>query len=59
MLADGTIDAVSNANKPSSFNTTPDVTRLLLDLKNVEGDYYKRTGTFPIMRVVAFKRSVY
>ena len=59
MLADGAIDAVFSANKPSSFDTAPDVTRLFTDFKKVEADYYKRTGIFPIMHVVALKRSIY
>jgi 4,5-dihydroxyphthalate decarboxylase len=59
MLADGVIDAIFSATKPSSFDTSPRVTRLFSDFKKVEAEYYKRTGIFPIMHVVALKRSIY
>jgi len=58
MLADGDIDAIFSATKPSSFST-PQVTRLFPNFKEVEAEYYKRTGIFPIMHVVAVKRRVY
>lgn len=59
MLADGEIDAIFSATKPSSFHTSPHVTRLFPDFKRVEAEYYARTRIFPIMHVVALKRSVY
>ena len=59
MLADGQIDAIFSATKPSSLDTSPHVTRLFPNFKQVEAEYFKRTGIFPIMHVVAIKRSVY
>ncbi|OQV01792.1 hypothetical protein CLAIMM_07084 [Cladophialophora immunda] len=59
MLADGEIDAIFSATKPSSFETSPDVQYLFPDFKAVEADYFKRTGIFPIMHTIAIKRSVY
>jgi 4,5-dihydroxyphthalate decarboxylase len=59
MLADGVIDAIFSATKPSSFDTSPNVTRLFSDFKKVEAEYYQRTGIFPIMHVVALKRTLY
>ncbi|KAH0828220.1 hypothetical protein AYO21_03779 [Fonsecaea monophora] len=60
MLADGEIDAIFSATKPSSFDTSPEtVTRLFDDFKAIEAEYYARTKIFPIMHVVALKRSVY
>ncbi|KAF7363572.1 4,5-dihydroxyphthalate decarboxylase [Mycena sanguinolenta] len=58
MLADGEIDALESATAPSTFGTHPDVGRLFPNAKEVEQDYFKRTGIFPIMHVIAVKRSV-
>jgi 4,5-dihydroxyphthalate decarboxylase len=59
MLADGEIDAIFSATKPSSFHTHEHVTNLFPNFKEVEAEYYARTGIFPIMHVIAIKRSVY
>lgn len=60
MLADGELDAIFSATKPSSFDTSPEtVTHLFPNYKEVEADYYARTNILPIMHVVAIKRAVY
>lgn len=59
MLANGELDAVFSATKPSSIDTSKNVTYLFSNFKEVEADYYKRTGIFPIMHVIAMKRSVF
>ncbi len=59
MLADGRLDAVMSARRPSSFiNGHPKVRRLFPDYRTVERDYYRRTGIFPIMHAVGIKREL-
>jgi 4,5-dihydroxyphthalate decarboxylase len=58
MLADGRIDALHTARKPSTYDGVK-VRRLFPDYVPVEKAYYKDTGIFPIMHVIAIRRDVY
>lgn len=57
MLERGEIDALVSVMLPRRLGTG--VRRLFSDFRQVEADYYKRTGIFPIMHTLALKRSVY
>lgn len=59
MLAAGEIDAIYTAPPPACFGTVPQVRQLFEDFKSVEKDYFKRTGIFPIMHIVALRRSLF
>jgi 4,5-dihydroxyphthalate decarboxylase len=59
MLADGTLDAVIAARRPSCFIAGhPKVRRLHQDYRADERDYYRRTSIFPIMHAVGIRRDV-
>ncbi len=60
MLASGEIDALQAARVPSSYTRgLPGVRRLWEDYVTVEREYFRRTGIFPIMHVLAMRREVY
>jgi len=59
MLLSGEIDAMLVARAPDAFvKGNPKIRRLFDDFIDVETDYYKKTGIFPIMHAVAVQRDV-
>ena len=55
----GEIDATIGTHLPDSRKTNPDVQRIFPNFREVERDYYKKTGIFPVMHLIAIKREVY
>ncbi len=59
MLAEGEIPAMINPYIPKPIvNDDPRVTRLFPDYKEVEREYFKQTGIFPIMHVTVIKQEI-
>lgn len=59
-LAEGAIDALYTPRAPSSFlRGDPRVRRLWSDVRAEEVAWFRRTGIFPIMHVVALRRELY
>jgi 4,5-dihydroxyphthalate decarboxylase len=59
MLVSGEIDAALSAHPPSCFeHGHPNVVRLFPDYLEVEMQYVKETGIYPIMHTVALKREI-
>jgi 4,5-dihydroxyphthalate decarboxylase len=59
LLESGDIDATLGADIPACLGKAAHIDRLFPDFKSVEMDYYRRTGIFPIMHLVAMRREYY
>ncbi len=59
LLDKGEIDAIISTNLPVAMKSNSDIQRLFPNYREVEKDYYKRTGIFPIMHLVALRRDVH
>jgi len=56
IMASGKIDATAGTRPPRG---NAPMRRLFPNFREVEADYYRRTGIFPIMHVLAIRREVY
>lgn len=59
MLAEGKIDAIMGAIQPHCFGAHPDVSRLFPNPGQVERDYFRRSGIFPVMHTMIMPTSLY
>jgi len=58
-LENGELDAIIGADNPLSFHKGTNVERLFPNYREVERDYFKRTGIFPIMHTVAMRKALH
>jgi 4,5-dihydroxyphthalate decarboxylase len=59
MLVDGELDAVFSARELSCFvNRVPNVGLMFPNYREVEMEYYKRSGMFPIMHLIGIRKDL-
>jgi 4,5-dihydroxyphthalate decarboxylase len=60
MLLNGELDAVISARPPDVFLSGDGrLQRLMPDHREIELNYFRKTGVYPIMHTIAIKRDVY
>ena len=60
MIESGEVAAMMSPRMPTCFlQGSPKVKRLFPNYRQVEMEYFKTTGLFPIMHVIVIKRSIY
>ena len=59
LIQSGDVDATLGTSLPESIRRNPDIQRLFPNYVELEKDYYRSTGIFPIMHLIAIKKDVY
>jgi 4,5-dihydroxyphthalate decarboxylase len=59
LLAHGEIDALIGSRKPETFGRDPNVVRLFPNYRQLERELYETARIFPIMHLIAMRRSLY
>ncbi len=59
LLDAGEIDAIIGTTLPNSIKHNSDIQRLFPDFRKEEKAYFRRTGIFPIMHLIAIRREIY
>lgn len=60
MLEEGKLDAMVSTSLPRGFGSgSPPVRRLFPNSRDIEAEYFRQTGIFPIMHVVVIRRAIY
>src|SRR5574341_1789618 len=59
MLLGGDIDALIGARKPAAFGKDGRIRRLFPNYRDLEREYFRKTGIFPIMHTVVIREALY
>jgi 4,5-dihydroxyphthalate decarboxylase len=59
LLEERLVDAIIGTSLPQAIGRNPDIARLFPNFVELEKDYYKRTGIYPIMHLIAIKKEIY
>jgi 4,5-dihydroxyphthalate decarboxylase len=59
LIEEGAIDATLGTSLPAAIRTNPDIVRLFPNYVELEKEFYRRTRIYPIMHLVAIRKTVY
>jgi 4,5-dihydroxyphthalate decarboxylase len=59
LLAEGVVDATLGTSLPNEIRSNPDIVRLFPDYVERDKELYRRKKIYPIMHLVAIKKSIY
>ncbi len=59
LLVSGEIDALIGARKPAAFGKDPRIQRLFPNYRELEREYFRKTGIFPVMHTVVMREELY